>query len=164
MWWKTIHHELREVVVDENLWGLAGTAKRAAMAFIRKRGSIYYLVHNRRQQGRVRQLYLARLGRRARINDEVIEEVTAKHPFVHVDWKRLRERVARELVQPATDDSRYLRGLVSTVRNAHLEISDLQLPELNITTDRELRLQLTSELKLLQGTLNLKLRELPRRK
>ena len=56
------------------------------MAFIRKRGNIYYLVHNLREQGRVRQLYLARLGRRARINNEVIEEVMAKHPLVRVDW------------------------------------------------------------------------------
>ena len=33
------------------------------MAFIRKRGNAYYLVHNVRKKGHVRQLHLARLGR-----------------------------------------------------------------------------------------------------
>jgi hypothetical protein len=134
------------------------------MAFIRKFGNIYYLVHNHRDQGRVRQLYLARLGRRARINDDVIEEVTAKHPLVRVDWTRLREKAYRERLQPLKDDSRYLRGLLSTIRDVHLEIGDLQLPELYTTPDRGLGSQLTSELKLLQGTLNLKLREFYRGK
>ena len=92
-WWMSIHHKLRA----KGLWTepmiiWEGVAWRAPMAFIRKRGNIYYLVHNLRKQGRVRQLYLARLGHRARINEEVIAEVMAKHPFVRVDWKRLRER------------------------------------------------------------------------
>jgi hypothetical protein len=129
------------------------------MAFIRKRGDSYYLVHNLRDRGRVRQLYLARLGHRARINDKVIEEVMAKHPLVHVDWKRLREKACGERLQPPKDDSRYLRGLLSTIRNVHLEIGDLEVPELYRTPDRELESQLTWELKLLQGTLNLKLRD-----
>ncbi len=131
------------------------------MAFIRKRGNIYYLVHNLREQGRVRQLYLARLGHRARINDEVIAEVMAKHPFVRVDWRRLQDQASRERL-PLKDDSKYLRGLLSTIHNVHLEIGDLHLRELYTTPDRELRSQLTWELKLLQGTLNLKLREFRR--
>jgi hypothetical protein len=132
------------------------------MAFIRKRGNIYYLVHNLREQGRVRQLHLARLGHRVRINNEVIAEVMSKHPFVRVDWKRLREKASWE--QPLKDDSQYLRGLLSTIHNVHLEIGDLRLRELSTTPDRELRSQLTWELKLLQGTLNLKLREISKRK
>ena len=47
------------------------------MAFIRKRGEHYYLVHNVRQRGRVRQIHLAPLGRRPRISDDVIAEVRA---------------------------------------------------------------------------------------
>jgi hypothetical protein len=129
------------------------------MAFIRKRGNIYYLVHNLREQGRVRQLYLARLGRRARINNEVIEEVMAKHPLVRVDWKRLREKASGERLQPLKDDSRYLRSLLSAIRNVHLEIGDLQLAELYTTPARELRSQLTWELRHLQGTLGVKLRQ-----
>jgi hypothetical protein len=138
--------------------------RQEVMAFIRKRGNVYYLVHNLRQQGRVRQLYLARLGHRARINDEVIADVMAKHPFVRVDWKRLRENASGERLQPLKDDSRYLRSLLSTIHNVHLEIDDLQFPELHTTPNRELRSQLTSELRLLQGTLNVKLREIGRHK
>ena len=133
------------------------------MAFIRRRGNIYYLVHNLRKHGRVRQFVLARLGRRARINNRVIEEVMAKHPFMHIDWNHLRERASGELLQSLKDETRYLRGVLSTIRNAHLEIGDLQLPELAMTTDHELRWQLTGELKLLQETLNVKLREFRRR-
>ena len=129
------------------------------MAFIRKSGNIYYLVHNLRKQGRVRQLYLARLGRRARINDEVIEEVMAKHPLMHIDWKRLREKASEALLEPLKDDSHYLRGLISTIRNVHLEIGDLQPPESYTTPDRQLRLELTCELRLLRGTLGAKLRQ-----
>ncbi len=44
------------------------------MAFIRKRGESYYLVHNVRQEGRVRQIHLACLGRRPRISDDVVLE------------------------------------------------------------------------------------------
>jgi hypothetical protein len=138
-------------------------ARQEVMAFIRKRGNMYYLVHNLRHRRRVRQLYLASLGHRARINDEVIADVMAKHPFVPVDWKRLREKASGEL-QPLKDDSRYLRSLLSTIHNVHLEIGDLQFLELYATPNRELRSQLTSELRLLQGTLNLKLREIRRHK
>ena len=86
------------------------------MAFIRKRGNIYYLVHNRRDRGHVRQLYLARLGRRARINDEVIEEVMAKHPLVRVDWKRLREKASGERLQPLKDHVFGLRKALGAKR------------------------------------------------
>jgi hypothetical protein len=162
----SIHHELGESGTKPmTMWqGMAKRARRAVMAFIRKRGNIYYLVHNLREQGRVRQLHLARLGRRARLNDEVIAEVMAKHPFVRVDWKRLREEASAQRLQPLKDDLLYLRSLLSTIHNVHLEIGDLHLPELYTTPDRELRSQLTSELKLLQGTLNLKLREIGTRK
>ena len=132
------------------------------MAFVRKRGRAYYLVHNFRDQGRVRQVQLACLGRRPRISDNLIEGVASKHPLVQVDWKRLKERVSREMVQPPRIDARYLRDLLSCVRDVHLEIADLQLPSLPLTPDRELRLQLTSELKLLRGTLDVKLAQFRR--
>ena len=51
------------------------------MAFIRKRGQSYYLVHNVRQDGRVRQLHLARLGRRPHISDDVIRGVSFPPPL-----------------------------------------------------------------------------------
>ena len=111
-------------------------------------GSAYYLVHNFRDRGRVRQLQLACLGRRPRISDDLIEGITSKHPLVQVDWERLKDRVSRELVRPLRADSRYLRDLLASIRDVHSEIADLQ-PPLLVKPDRELRLQFTSELKLL---------------
>ena len=134
------------------------------MAFIRKRGQSYYLVHNVRQDGRVRQLHLARLGRRPHISDDVIRRVASRHPFVEVDWKGLREKVSRELIQPFENDSRYLHELLRTIRNLHLDICDLHLPVLEMTQDRELVKQLASSLKLLRSTLDVKLHQLRRGK
>lgn len=129
------------------------------MAFIRKRGNSYYLVHNVRKKGRVQQLHLACLGRRPRINDEVIRGVTSKHPFVQVDWAGLRRRASNDLVQPLLNDSEYLRDLLSDLRNVHLEIADLQWPLLEMVRNRELKSQFATELKLLRGTLEVKLNQ-----
>ena len=130
------------------------------MAFIRKRGSSFYLVHNVRKKGRVRQLQLASLGRRPRISDEVVQSVTAKHPFIRVDWARLRQRASHDFVRPMLNDSGYLRGLLSEIRNVHLEIADFQWPALEVLRDREFRGQFATELKLLRGTLEVKLGQL----
>jgi len=132
------------------------------MAFIRKRGQSYYLVHNVRQDGRIRQIHLANLGRRPRISDDVIRGVTSQHPFVEVDWKGLRKKASQELVRPFENDSRQLRELLASIRNLHLDIGDLHLPVLTMTHDRELVGQLTSSLKLLRTTLDVKLNQLRR--
>ncbi len=132
------------------------------MAFIRKRGQSYYLVHNVRQDGRVRQIHLANLGRRPHISDDVIRGVTSQHPFVEVDWKGLRKKASQELVRPFENDSRQLRELLASIRNLHLDIGDLHLPVLTMTHDRELVGQLTSSLKLLRTTLDVKLNQLRR--
>ena len=131
-----------------------------SMAFIRKRGESYYLVHNVRQEGRVRQIHLACLGRRPRISDEVVRGVASKHPFVQVDWKGLRERASRNVVRPFEFESRYLRDLILAIRNLHFDLADLPLPVLELTKDRELSAQLIAGLKLLRGTLEVKLQEL----
>ena len=130
------------------------------MAFIRKRGNSYYLVHNVRKKGRVRQLYLACLGRRPRISEDIVQEVTSKHPFVEVDWASLRRRAAHDLVQPLLNDSKYLRDLLADIRGMHLEIAEFQWPVLEVLRDRELRVQFATELKLLRGTLEVKLSQL----
>jgi len=134
------------------------------MAFFRKRGQSYYLVHNVRQDGRVRQIHLAKLGRRPRISDDLIRGVTSRHPFVEIDWKRLRKKASQELVRPFENDSRQLRELLASIRNLHLDIGDLHLPVLAMTHDRELVGQLTSSLKLLRSTLDVKLNQLRRGK
>ncbi|HUI41709.1 MAG TPA: hypothetical protein VL523_07055 [Terriglobia bacterium] len=127
------------------------------MAFIRKRGNSFYLVHNVRKKGRVRQLYLACLGRRPRISDEVIQGVTAKHPFVRLDWASLKQRASHDLVQPMLNDSEYLRGLLGEIRGVHLEIADFQWPVLEVAQDRELRSEFVGAFKLLRSTLEVKL-------
>ena len=106
------------------------------MAFIRKRGQSYYLVHNIRKGDRMEQLHLACLGRRSRLSDEVIKGVNTKHPFLQVDWKRLTEKSSADLVQPLENNSQYLRNLVTAVRNLHLDLADLPLPVLDLTKDR----------------------------
>ena len=127
------------------------------MAFIRKRGQSYYLVHNVRKKGRVRQLHLARLGRHPRIGDEVIEGVRSRHPFLQVDWQSLKEKASEEVVRPPERDSDYLRMLVSNVHNLNLDIAGLHFPSIE-TIDRQLPAHLISALKLLRTTLDVKLR------
>jgi hypothetical protein len=134
------------------------------MAFIRKRGNSYYLVHNVRRGGRVEQIHLACLGRRPRISEEVIRGVSRKHPLVRVNWNDLREKASHELIHPMQNDSAYLRNLLADIRNVHMDIADLHLPVLELASDPELRGQLTAELKLLRGTLDVKLNQFRRSK
>ncbi len=63
------------------------------MAFIRRKGNTFYLVHNVRHGGKVQQLHLARLGNRARITDQVVRQVSKKHPFIELNWRSLREQL-----------------------------------------------------------------------
>jgi hypothetical protein len=128
------------------------------VAFIRKRGQCYYLVHNVRKKGRVCQIYLARLGRRPRINDEIIEGVNSKHPFVRVDWEGLKQKASSSLIQPFENNSQFLRDLVVQLRDLNLDIAGLHLPVLRMTVERELMRQLISELRLLKSVLDVKLR------
>lgn len=130
------------------------------MAFIRKRGNSFYLVHNVRQKGRIRQVHLASLGERPHISEEVKEGVKSKHPFVRIDWQGLKEKASRELVDPLANDSQYVRKLLSAVRELHLDIADLPLPALEMTRDPELVTQMISGLKLLRSTLDVKLNQI----
>ena len=63
------------------------------MAFLRRKGNTFYLVHNVREGDRVKQLHLAKLGERPRITDDVVRQVTREYPFVDVNWNELREQV-----------------------------------------------------------------------
>ena len=136
--------------------------RNSAMAFVRRRGHTYYLVHNVRKGEQVEQLHLASLGRRPRITDEIIRGVNAKHPFLQLDWKRLTEKSSSDLEQPLKNNSRYLRDLVAAVRSLHFDLADLPLPVLDFTREPELSSEFISGLKLLRGTLDVKLNELRR--
>jgi hypothetical protein len=130
------------------------------MAFIRKRGQSYYLVHNVREKGQIRQVHLASLGARPRISDDVIAGVRSKHPFLDVDWDGLREKASRDLVEPFANDSAYMKSLLASIRNLHMDIADLPMPALVMTHDRETLPQVVSSLKLLRSTLDVKLNQL----
>src|SRR2546428_11972334 len=70
------------------------------MAFVRRKGNSYYLVHNVRRGGKVKQLHLARLGVRAKITDTVVREVSKKHPFVDLNWRALRDQLNQQINRP----------------------------------------------------------------
>ncbi len=110
----------------------------------------------------MRQIHLACLGRRPRISDDVIRGVSSKHPFVRVDWQELKEKASRGLVQPFENNSQYLQELLAAVRSLHFDIADLHSPMLEMAGDRELATQLTSGLKLLRTSLDVKLNQLRR--
>jgi hypothetical protein len=134
------------------------------MAFIRKRGRSYYLVHNIRKNGQVQQLYLACLGRRPRLSDEIIQGITSKHPFVRIDWDSLREKASRALTEPLQRNSQQVQELLQNIRSLNLDIADLHLPWLEMAEDRELALDVVSGLKLLRTTLDVKLSQIKKGK
>src|SRR5579884_174352 len=68
------------------------------MAFIRRKGNAYYLVHSVRRGGKVRQLHLARLGDRPQITPEVIRQVRRRHPLLELDWDRVRQQASRHVI------------------------------------------------------------------
>ena len=51
------------------------------MAFVRRKGNSYYLVHNVRRQGKIEQIHLANLGERPRITDDVVRSVSREYPL-----------------------------------------------------------------------------------
>src|SRR2546427_10524674 len=102
------------------------------MAFVRRKGNLFYLVHNVRRGGKVRQLHLARLGDRARITDRVVREVSKKHPFVELNWRALREQVNSH-VNLADPNSPAVQKLVAAFGNVNVDLADLLPPILRIS-------------------------------
>lgn len=130
--------------------------RRRKMAFIRRKGNSYYLVHNVRRGSKVRQLHLARLGERARITDAVVREVTKKHPFVELNWRSLREQVNSQ-IDLADPQSPALHKLVQTLRNLNLDLADLFPPVLRLSESPAVAHELLVQLRLLNSTIQVKL-------
>ncbi len=126
------------------------------MAFVRRKGNSFYLVHNVRRGGKVRQLHLARLGHRARITDDVVREVSKKHPFVELNWRALREQ-SNHRVDLADPNSPAVQKLVSNLRALHLDLADLFPPLLRISESPAIARELLVQLRLLQSTIQVKL-------
>jgi hypothetical protein len=126
------------------------------MAFIRRKGNNFYLVHNVRRGEKVQQIHLARLGERARITDRVVREVAKKHPFVELNWRALREQI-NDQVDLADSNSPAVQKLVGDLRNLNLELADLFPPILRISESPTVARELLVQLRLLQSTLQVKL-------
>jgi hypothetical protein len=126
------------------------------MAFVRRKGNSFYLVHNVRRGGKVRQLHLARLGARARITDDLVREVSKKHPFVELNWKALRDQWNGH-VDLANPNSPAVHRLISSLRALNLELADLLPPILRISESPVVARELLVQLRLLQSTIQVKL-------
>jgi len=126
------------------------------VAFVRRKGNSFYLVHYVRRGGKVRQLHLARLGARARITDDVVREVSKKHPFVELDWKALREQLNGQ-VDLANPNSPAVKKLVSSLRALNLELADIVPPLLRISESPVVARELLVQMRLLQSTIQVKL-------
>jgi hypothetical protein len=126
------------------------------MAFVRRKGNAFYLVHNVRRGGKVQQLHLARLGERARITDDVVREVTKKHPFVALNWRSLRE----QLNNP---ESPAVQKLVQNLRGLNLALADLFPPVLRLSESPAVARELLVQLRLLHSSIQVKLDQFARK-
>src|ERR1700690_3414831 len=118
------------------------------MAFVRRKGNAYYLVHNVRRGGKVQQLHLARLGERARITDQIVREVTRKHPFIELNWSSLRTQLENQ-IDLADPDSPAVQKLVHSLRSLNLDLADLFPPMLRISESPAVAQELLLHLRLL---------------
>jgi hypothetical protein len=128
------------------------------MAFVRRKGNSFYLVHNVRKGDKVKQIHLATLGERAIITDRVVREVSKKHPFVELNWRALREQVnGSNQIDLADSDSPAVQRLVGELRELNMELADLFPPILQISESPAVARELLLQLRLLQSTLQVKL-------
>jgi hypothetical protein len=136
--------------------------KGSAMAFVRRKGNAYYLVHNVRRGDKVQQLHLAKLGERARITDEIVKEVSKKHPFVELNWRELRDQLDGQ-IDLADPQSPTVQKLVHTLRELNLDLADLFPPVLRLSESPTMARELLLQLRLLQSTIQVKLNQFGRK-
>jgi hypothetical protein len=126
------------------------------VAFLRRKGNAYYLVHNIREGGKIKQLHLARLGERPRITDDVVRQVNRTHPQLALDWRKLREQINNRAEIPDAG-SVHVQRLLSTLRTLNLDLADLFPPVLNLSQSRGIASEIVTQLRLLQSTVGAKL-------
>jgi hypothetical protein len=126
------------------------------MAFLRRKGNSYYLVHNVRKRGKVQQLHLARLGDRPRITDDVVRQVSRQHPFLELNWRRLREQV-NSRVELFDARSASVQKLLESLRLLNLDLADLFPIGLNLQGSSETGAEILMQLRLLHSTVGVKL-------
>jgi hypothetical protein len=128
------------------------------MAFVRRKGNAYYLVHNVRRRGKVKQLHLARLGERPRITEDVVRQVSRTYPLLDLDWADLREQVNNrvELFDPK---SVHVQKLVAALRTLNLDLADLFPPLIRGAQSPETSQEILTQLRLLHSTVQVKLNQ-----
>lgn len=131
------------------------------MAFVRRKGNSYFLVHNVRRRGRVKQLHLASLGAQPRITEDVVRHVSRNHPFLQLDWPELRQ-VVNGRVELFDVKSDFMHNLMRSLRALHLDLADLSPALLNISDSPETGREIVTHLRLLRSTLEVKLNQFER--
>ena len=128
------------------------------MAFIRRKGNAFYLVHNVRQRGKVKQLHLASLGEQPRITSDVVRHVSRQHPLLELDWRELREQINSriELFDPRSE---FAQKLVRSLRALNLDLADLAPALLKLGGAPEVGDEIITHLRLLRSTLDIKLNQ-----
>lgn len=132
------------------------------MAFVRRKGNAFYLVHNVRRGGKVRQLHLARLGERARITDEIVREVSKRHPFIELNWRTLRDQLNSQ-IDLSDPESPAVQKLIHSLRNLNLDLADIFPPALRLSESPAVARELLMQLRLLQSTIQVKLDQFARK-
>src|ERR1700741_2886376 len=122
-----------------------------SMAFVRRKGNAYYLVHNVRRGGKVRQLHLARLGDRARITDDIVKAVSKKHPFIDLNWRTLREQLGSQ-IDLADPQSPAVQNLIQALRTLNIDLADLFPQMLRLSESPMVARELLVQLRLLHST------------
>ncbi len=130
------------------------------MAFVRRKGNVYYLVHNVRRRGKIAQIHLAKLGERPRITDDVVRNVSREYPALELDWAALRERINTR-VELFDIRSPYVQTLIQALRIINLDLADLPPPLLSLGNEA-LNRELVTQLRLLRSTLDAKLDQVER--
>jgi hypothetical protein len=130
------------------------------VAFVRRKGNVYYLVHNVRRRGKIEQIHLATLGERPRITDDVMRSVSRDYPSLELDWAALRERINAR-VELFDIRSPYVQTLIQSLRIMNLDLADLPPPLLSVGHE-QLSRELATQLRLLRSTLDTKLDQLER--
>jgi len=130
------------------------------VAFVRRKGNVYYLVHNVRRRGKIEQIHLATLGERPRITDDVMRSVSREYPALELDWAALRERINAR-VELFDIRSPYVQTLIQALRIMNLDLADLPPPLLSVGHE-QLSRELATQLRLLRSTLDTKLDQLER--
>lgn len=132
--------------------------ERPSVAFLRRRGNAYYLVHNVRRGGKVKQLHLACLGNRPRITEDVVRLVRRDHPLLELNWHQLRQQINHR-ADLQVNDRESLSRLARDLHKLNLALADLAPQWLGIGAGPELAGELISKLQLLRSTVEIKLRQ-----